>query len=59
MVNVYFLMIVLCTSLNRVDRCQSRIMIWVSTLNIREAQYNIGHRFVSSTESYAIKIQLN
>jgi site-specific recombinase XerD len=32
---------------------QSRIMIWVSTLNIREAQYNIGHRYVSSTEVYA------
>ena len=32
---------------------QSRIMIWVSTMNIREAQYNIGHRYVSSTESYA------
>ena len=32
---------------------QSRMMIWVSVLNIREAQYNIGHKFVSSTEAYA------
>ncbi len=31
---------------------QSRIMIWVSTLNLREAQYRIGHKFVSSTEYY-------
>jgi len=31
---------------------QSRIMIWVSTLNLREAQYRIGHKFVSSTEQY-------
>jgi len=31
---------------------QSRILIWVSTLNVREAQYNIGHKYVSSTESY-------
>ena len=32
---------------------QSRIMVWVSTLNIREAQYCIGHKYVSSTESYS------
>lgn len=31
---------------------QSRIMVWVSTLKLLEAQYLIGHRFVSSTENY-------
>jgi hypothetical protein len=31
---------------------QSRILIWVSTLKLRDAQYNIGHKYVSNTESY-------
>lgn len=34
---------------------QSRIMIWVSTLKLRDAQYRIGHRYVSSTEKYFIQ----
>lgn len=32
---------------------QSRIMVWVGKLPIREAQYRIGHKYVSSTENYA------
>jgi len=34
---------------------QNRIMIWVSTLNIREARCNIGHKYLSSTESFVIQ----
>lgn len=33
---------------------QSRIITWVSDLDIRTAQYQIGHRYVSSTEKYLI-----
>jgi integrase/recombinase XerD len=33
---------------------QSRIIAWVSDLDIRTAQYQIGHRYVSSTEKYLI-----
>jgi site-specific recombinase XerD len=31
---------------------QSRIMVWVSTLKLREAQHQIGHKYASSTECY-------
>jgi site-specific recombinase XerD len=31
---------------------QSRIMVWVRTLDIRTAQKSIGHKYVSSTEAY-------
>jgi site-specific recombinase XerD len=34
---------------------QSRMIIWVSTLKLREAQYQIGHKFVSSTEGYFLQ----
>ena len=34
---------------------QSRIIIWISTLKLREAQYKIGHRYVSSTERYFVQ----
>ena len=34
---------------------QSRIMVLVETLDIRTAQYNIGHKFVSSTEKYRVQ----
>lgn len=32
----------------------SVITRWVKTLNLREAQYRAGHRFVSSTEKYKV-----
>jgi integrase/recombinase XerD len=31
---------------------QSRIMIWVSSMSLIDAQYLIGHRYASSTEGY-------
>lgn len=34
---------------------QSRMIIWISTLKLREAQKIIGHKYVSSTERYAIQ----
>jgi integrase/recombinase XerD len=34
---------------------QSRIIAWVSDLDIRTAQYQIGHRYVSSSEKYLIQ----
>ena len=34
---------------------QSRMIIWISTLKLREAQYKIGHRYVSSTERYFVQ----
>ena len=34
---------------------QSRMIIWISTLKLREAQYKIGHKFVSSTERYFVQ----
>jgi len=34
---------------------QSRIIAWVSDLDIRTAQYQIGHRFVSSSEKYLLQ----
>jgi site-specific recombinase XerD len=32
----------------------SVITHWIKTLNLREAQYRAGHRYVSSTEAYLI-----
>lgn len=34
---------------------QSRILVWVGKLDIRTAQYQIGHKYVSSTEKYQVQ----